>query len=262
MIRRVAIIGAGRLAWSLIPNLQKAGIEVSQLISRDVHKLKTYQDAYSLSSVSTRFSDIKHDIDLLLLTVNDGAISSVAKHLATHSLPRDLIVAHTSGSIGLDQLSPLQTHTGVFYPLQIFTPHSITKLDHTPFFIEGKGDVGEHLTALATKLSSKVFAMTSKERLKLHMGAVMACNFSNLLYKIAQDQLPSHLALDLSVYEPLLRMTLEKALEEGPENTQTGPAVRGDVDTIKAHMRLLETRPEWLEMYRQLSSLINPDLPL
>jgi predicted short-subunit dehydrogenase-like oxidoreductase (DUF2520 family) len=54
--------------------------------------------------------------------------------------------------------------------------------------------------------------------------------------------------------------TLAKALQDSPARMQTGPALRGDVDTIRRHLRLLADQPEWQELYKQLSVNINEGL--
>ena len=52
----------------------------------------------------------------------------------------------------------------------------------------------------------------------------------------------------------------QRALQDSPARMQTGPAMRGDVDTVRRHLNLLEKHPEWQEIYRELSENINPDL--
>ncbi|MEO0900104.1 MAG: DUF2520 domain-containing protein [Bacteroidota bacterium] len=264
MIQRIAMIGAGRLAWSLIPTFQQVGIEVFQLISRDSAHLNRYQKAYQIPHTSMKVEDLVSEVDLVLLSVSDGAIQQVANQLSPviARFKHAPIVAHSSGSIPLAHLQEASPKTGIFYPLQIFTPHAISDLSDAPFFIEGKAESLTDLQKLASKISPKVYEMSSEERLRLHMGAVIACNFSNYLYKIAQDQLPNHLPLQLNVYEPLLRMTLEKALQEGPEHTQTGPAIRADLGTLQAHLKLLEEDKGVQDMYRMMTKMINPRMDL
>jgi predicted short-subunit dehydrogenase-like oxidoreductase (DUF2520 family) len=54
--------------------------------------------------------------------------------------------------------------------------------------------------------------------------------------------------------------TLAKALQDSPARMQTGPALRGDADTLRRHLRLLAEHPEWQELYKQLSTNINGGL--
>ena len=55
--------------------------------------------------------------------------------------------------------------------------------------------------------------------------------------------------------------------EAGPEGSQSGPAVRGDEETMKKHLELLKGHPEWEKLYtfvsrdieRSRKSTIDPD---
>ena len=53
--------------------------------------------------------------------------------------------------------------------------------------------------------------------------------------------------------------TLAKALQNSPVLMQTGPAMRGDSDTIKRHMELLGSHPEWQDLYQKISASIQTD---
>ncbi|MEL6132345.1 MAG: DUF2520 domain-containing protein [Bacteroidota bacterium] len=254
---RIAIIGAGRLAWNLIPSLQQAGNEVFQLISRDQTRLDTFQTNFQIPHVHTDLRALDATADIVFLTVSDKAIESVAADLALHKIQGPLFV-HTSGSVPMIALQPLGNTIGVFYPLQIFTFDRQVAFRQVPIFVEANGEQKETLKTLGAQLSEQTFEMDSEARLRLHMGAVIACNFPNFLWKIAQAQLPENVGL--SVYEGLVRETVDKAFAFGPENTQTGPAVRGDLPTLKKHLELLAQTDDLFALYRQLSILINPPL--
>lgn len=260
MIQKVAVIGAGRLAWSLIPNLQQAGIEVSQLISPKQESLERYQATYQIPHTSTHLRDLSPGVDLVFLAVRDEAIQEVAHELGV--LDGQRIFVHSSGSVDLKELGPLGARIGVFYPLQIFTQDKITPFSQTPIFVEGEGEVKERLMALAKKLSPRTYFLSSTERMRMHLGAVMACNFTNYLYTLAQDQLPKGGDLDLSVYDPLIRNTVEKALELGPQHTQTGPAIRGDRGVLQKHLDILKDTDDVHHLYQLISQMINPELDL
>jgi hypothetical protein len=54
----------------------------------------------------------------------------------------------------------------------------------------------------------------------------------------------------------LINETILKAIETGPENSQTGPAFRFDEGTIKRHIDLLSFSPELQAVYREVSRSI------
>ena len=60
------------------------------------------------------------------------------------------------------------------------------------------------------------------------------------------------------IFFPLLRETMAKAMDIGPERSQTGPAVRNDQNTIERHMDLLSFSPELKKIYSEITmSIIN-----
>ena len=54
--------------------------------------------------------------------------------------------------------------------------------------------------------------------------------------------------------KPLLEETLRKACSNGPERSQTGPAVRGDREIIASHEAMLDG--ERLDIYETVSNAI------
>ncbi len=248
---RIALIGAGRLAWSLIPNLQQKGMEVCQLISQNPEKTELFGFTYGIKNTSNSLSDLLTDIDVAILTVNDAAIESVA-----NQLPDFLTVLHTSGSISADILR--KENSGVLYPLQIFTFDNVVDFRDTPIFYEGRGKGLAIAKTLAETLSQHSIFADSNQRLSIHLGAVFACNFSNILYQIAAKLLPE--GSSFQVYQPLIEEQIRKAFRYQPQNSQTGPAVRKDLPTLKKHLEILENHPHWQEIYRILSNEINPEL--
>lgn len=59
------------------------------------------------------------------------------------------------------------------------------------------------------------------------------------MYAVGTEWLESN-GLPPHLLHPLIRETADKAIEMGPTKAQTGPAVRGDIPTIKKHQRMLK----------------------
>lgn len=251
----IAIIGLGNLAHSLIPALQNTGSEVIQLISRKQEKLDYYQKEYGISRGTKKLEELDEKADLVFLCLPDGVIEVVANTLADKGLSHPVFV-HCSGSMDIQVLSALGERTAVFYPMQIFTKDRLNAFDSLPLFLEGSEAVYPILEKLAKKMSSRVFQMSSTDRLRLHMGAVMACNFSNYLYRMAEEVMPQKAGMDFSIYEALIREHIDKVFNFGPQNTQTGPAIRKDQATIDKHLNLLEEREDYRNLYAEMSRMI------
>lgn len=69
-------------------------------------------------------------------------------------------------------------------------------------------------------------------------------------------ELALNAGFNFTILEPLIKETIAKALERGPEVSQTGPAVRNDHITIKNHLELLSYSPELQQIYNEISSAI------
>jgi hypothetical protein len=58
------------------------------------------------------------------------------------------------------------------------------------------------------------------------------------------------------ILAPLINETILKALDSGPENSQTGPALRNDHNTIQKHIELLSFSPELQKIYKEITQSI------
>jgi predicted short-subunit dehydrogenase-like oxidoreductase (DUF2520 family) len=91
----------------------------------------------------------------------------------------------------------------------------------------------------------------------VHLAAVFICNFTNHMLtggKLVADKAN----IPFEIFYPLLRETISKAIELGPEKSQTGPALRNDLNTIEKHMELLSFSPELKKIYKEITmSIIN-----
>ncbi|TAE45814.1 MAG: DUF2520 domain-containing protein [Bacteroidetes bacterium] len=250
---RVAVLGAGRLAWSLIPNLLRAGAELRQLISRDEMRLREYAAQYAIPFTATQPEAILPEINLIFLTVSDSALGDMALRLKAHATP-GCVCLHSSGSAPLSALAPFGGDAGVCYPLQMFTRDAVGDFLEIPLFVEGSEAFLHTWKPLFHALSGQVHAMNSEERLRLHMGAVMSNNFTNLLYRLAAENLPQSPGFE--VYEALVREHIRKVFAYQPGNTQTGPAVRGDLSVIRKHLELLSGQPDVQQLYELMSDMI------
>lgn len=250
---RIALIGSGNVATQLGRALKAAGEEIIQVWSRSMEHASALATELEVPAVSS-YSAITPKADLYIISVNDDAISSVASQLPV----RDKILVHTSGSTGMEILKGCSPQIGVLYPLQTFTKTKTVDFTRVPLAIEGNDPaVLEVLGTLGSKISQNVIPMDSAQRRALHVAAVFACNFTNHLYALASGLMQKN-GLDFGLLRPLIRETADKVQTFLPLEVQTGPAVRGDQQTINKHLALLQDSPELQELYRRLSqSIVN-----
>ena len=74
----------------------------------------------------------------------------------------------------------------------------------------------------------------------MHLAAVVVNNFTNHLYVEAEKFCKSkNLGFDMLI--PLIEETTRKLSSLDPRNSQTGPASRGDLQTIERHKSIAMT---------------------
>lgn len=256
---KIVIAGAGRIAWHLGKRLKAKGLSVAQVLSR------TAAHAESLAqTLQTRWTDdwseVLPDADWLLLAVRDDAIADVAASLAPY-LP-DTLVTHTSGGTPGTVLKPYFNRFGVFYPLQSFSFERSPVWSKIPFCVDAQQEEDVlFLKRIAKTIGNLVYRVNDEQRATLHVAAVFANNFANHCFAIAEKLLAGK-DLPFELLHPLMEETLAKVLQESPARMQTGPAIRGDAETIRRHLDLLNDHARWKELYEKLSASINPDMEI
>ncbi len=257
---RVGIFGTGRVASALAPGLVAAGHQLAFIASRGlVGAPATALAGYPLLVLGP--TQPLPPADLYLLAVPDAA---VARLLATLPWPAGALVAHLAGALPLAVFEGApQVQGGVFYPLQTFSAGRAIDWPAVPLFVEAVAPAAEAtLLALARSLSQRVAVLDSAQRLRLHLGAVFASNFTNHVLGVAHALL-AEAGLDFALLAPLVRETVDKALaaQPTPFAVQTGPAARRDTPTLAAHTAALAAHPAWQALYTQLTQSIQAATP-
>jgi predicted short-subunit dehydrogenase-like oxidoreductase (DUF2520 family) len=250
----VTFIGAGNLAWHLAPALDNTDFAVREVYSANPKNAEALvEKLYEAKTVvSLDFSLSKSRI--FIICVADDSIEEITQQLI---LPDNAIVTHTSGSQPLSILGFLGTlNIGVFYPLQTFTKTKRVDFKEVPIFIESDNYHTEKtLMSMAKVLSKKVLKVGSSERKAIHVSAVFASNFTNHMLTLAESIMKDN-KLDFDLLKPLIVETVNKALAIGPQEAQTGPAKRGDLQILDNHMQFLSTDERVAEIYKVISQHI------
>ena len=162
----------------------------------------------------------------------------------------------TSGTVSCQCLREYADRFGVIYPLQTFTKSQDMRTLEVPLCLESDfvGDNKDLMWNLARELSPSCYEVSEAQRARMHVAAVFACNFSNTMYQIAYKLLEEK-GLPFEILLPLLRQTVEKVSTMTPAEAQTGPAVRRDVNVMRAQLAELEDE-RLRELYRMVSDMI------
>ncbi|TAI48631.1 Rossmann-like and DUF2520 domain-containing protein [Flagellimonas allohymeniacidonis] len=242
----VVLIGTGNVAHHLFRAFQTTDVvEIVQVFGRDEGSLNSFLGEVEIAS---DFDAIK-DADVYLLAVSDKAIGTISEKLKY----KTGLVAHTSGATDMNLI--LSQNRGVFYPLQTFSKDRNVDFVGIPICVEAENREGvEILEKLGQAISNQVFEIDSHQRKKLHLAAVFVNNFTNHLYQIGAEICKEE-GLPFDILKPLVLETAQKVMDLSPLEAQTGPAKRGDNESIKAHLELLKDKNQ-TELYALLSKAI------
>lgn len=252
--KRFAFIGAGALGSHLTVALKKTGQQVVQIISRSAREGQAL--ANEVDAIYSKCpEDIIDSVTHIILTLPDQAINEVLPRLPK----RKSVIIHTSGSFPMSDLGMNGPDFGVLYPLQTFSKDFVPTWEKIPFFLEASSkEIESDLLELVGELGASGILLNSERRKKLHLAAVFASNFTNYMQGRAQ-KLINEIGLSDDLIRPLVVETIRKAYDLGAKDAQTGPARRGDHDTIKKHLDLLSCCAMDKDIYRILSNSISDE---
>ncbi len=248
---KIVLIGAGNVATHFGLALKKAGHEILQVFS------KSESSAHELSrKIKSKYTSdakaISASADLYIVSISDHAIKGMLKSLTVNSK----IIIHTSGSVAMSVFGKRFKDHGVIYPLQTFSKERSLKFNEVPLLIEGNNaKTLSVISSLADSVSPFVFEMSSANRRTVHLAAVIANNFSNHLFVLAERVLKKK-NIPFPLLGPLLHETVIKAIKLTPHDAQTGPAKRGDSKIIEEHLGMLKKDPSLQKIYKLMSESI------
>lgn len=222
---RLRVVGGGRAGRSLAGALGNAGWDVVGILGRG--------DALAGAAAGT---------DLLVIATPDDVIGEVASQVTDQP---DAVVAHLSGSLGLDVLWG-HTRVGAIHPL-VSLPEprrGAVRLASGAWFALA----GDPLVQRVVEdLHGRWFPVADEDRAAYHAAAVVASN--HLVALLGQvERIAEPIGVPMEAYLDLARATLENVGSMGAAAALTGPAARGDWGTMSKHLDALDPseRPAYL----------------
>jgi predicted short-subunit dehydrogenase-like oxidoreductase (DUF2520 family) len=252
---RVGVVGAGRVGAVVAAALQAAGHEITAVAGESAASRTRIETLLPTVHVD-KPTAVARSCDLLLLTVPDDMLANVVTMLsASGAIRRDQYVVHTSGKHGLAVLAPaaaLGAHVLAMHPAMTFTGTDVD-LDRLPgcvFGVTAEPATRALAETLVADLGGRMVTVEEDRRTLYHAGLAHGANHLVTLVAQAMDLLRASGAEDpAGTLRPLLTAALDNALSYG-DAALTGPIVRGDVETVRAHLAdIATTSPVTLESY-------------
>ncbi len=244
---RLGIVGRGRAARSLVPELEALGHEVVWWWSRG--------EPGGLDALGP--------VDVILLAVSDDAVSIAARGLAERACAVKEVWLHLSGSRPASdaRVTPSRPRAvGCLHPLQSLpgTPLPPEHLEGVVAALDGDPEAIAIAREIAGSLGMLPAPIDSRHKALYHAGAVSAAGHVVALLDEAITMLilagfPRDRAR--AALLPLTRGALENlARLEDEAAAITGPISRGDAGTVRRHLEALEkAAPDQAASYRLLA---------
>ncbi|MFY9909566.1 MAG: DUF2520 domain-containing protein [Candidatus Sulfotelmatobacter sp.] len=266
---RVAIVGAGNLANALAAALRVANYAIDEIVSRanaaSIKRTRTLAREVRASAATIYRAQLRAEI--VWFCVPDREIASAAESLSEAADWKGKVALHSSGALTSDALEILRKRGAAIasvHPLMTFVRGSRPSLKAVPFALEGDARAVRVARALILNLRGEPFTVQKRSKEAYHAwGMFISPLFIALL--AAAERLAG--AAGIRRHEarermlPILRQTLANYERMGAPQSFSGPIARGDIDTVKRHLKELDRFPAAREVYVALARVALRELP-
>ena len=254
----IAIVGTGAVGSALGLALSEH-YPIRAILSRHIdraHRLaSTVGATYAISIVDP----LPIDVRIVFLCVPDDAITQTAAKLAESTDWQGIIAAHTSGAKAASALQPLAEKGASimsFHPVQTFVKDVKASFSDIYIGLEGDAEAVEAGIQISEQLGAKHVVIDTENKPVYHLAASIASNYLVTLMSNACDALES-IGLKrteaVALLKPLVMQTCTNVTSSLPEQALSGPAARGDQQTLDMHIKAIQAHlPQMEDFYRTL----------
>jgi predicted short-subunit dehydrogenase-like oxidoreductase (DUF2520 family) len=264
----IGIVGTGNLGSALGLALHHAGYKITEVVSRKSKGAQSRAGALA-GKVKARRRTFGEQLsaDLLWFCVPDREIAGRATAIAQTSSWSGKIAFHSSGALASEELAALRrgrASVASVHPLMTFVRSVSPSLTGVPFALEGDAAAVRVARTIVRSLEGKAFLIAKRYKPAYHAwGAFASPLFIALL--VTAEKVAGAAGLSRAsarrMMLPILRQTLSNYAAHGPSAAFSGPIVRGDVDTINKHLKILSSVPEAKNVYVALVRSALRELP-
>lgn len=232
-------------------SLKKAGHTLCQIYAGASHRAQPLANLLAAENIQ-QLDLLDTTIDVLVIATPDDVILHYAETLP--EMP--CAVIHTAGSLPaavLKRLNPKHASVWCIYSIR---GENLPQHRNIPVVIESENPEAVQLANwLAQSFSDQIYPMQAAQKPLIHLGAVLANNFTNHLFAICEEIL-GDAKIPRELLFPILEETVQNIKRHPAYELQTGPAIRGDAKTQERHLNLLKNDPDYVKIYETLSASI------
>jgi predicted short-subunit dehydrogenase-like oxidoreductase (DUF2520 family) len=266
---RIAIVGAGNLGAALAVSLHRAGYEIEACISRQRRTSLTKARQLAAEVGAQAVAGIPKNIqaDVLWFCVPDSEIARTAESFLESTNWKGRVALHSSGALTSDELAPLREKGAVVasvHPLMTFVRGSRPSLAGVPFAIEGDAPAVRAARCIIKDLGGHAYPIRKTGKAAYHAWGMFASPLFTALL-VTAEQVAGTAGMNRKSARqrmiPILLQTLANYASFDAADAFSGPIIRGDVETVKRHLRVLRRVPEARAVYVALARAALRHLP-
>ncbi len=244
---KIGFIGAGKVGTSLGKLLSENGASISGYFSKSIASATESAD-FTNSAVFETLEAIVKISDALVLTVPDAAIAGVYQQLCEFSLENKILI-HCSGALAASEVfADASAHGAKGISIHPLFPVSSKfscwqELKDGFFCLEGEETAVAYFESLLREMGAKTKLISSEDKVRYHAACVFS---SNLMCGLIRQGLELMVGCGftedeaLTALSPLINSNIAHVLNVGPAQALTGPIARGDSETVRKHLAVLE----------------------
>jgi predicted short-subunit dehydrogenase-like oxidoreductase (DUF2520 family) len=264
----IAIVGAGSLASALAPALKKAGYKIAAIIVRNsaASLRRGKRLAASVAAECVAGTQAEIGAQVVWFCVPDREIVAAAQSLAQANW-KGKVALHASGALSSNELAALRQRgasVASAHPLMTFVLGSRPSLVGVPFAIEGDAAAVRAVCSLVRALKAEPWTIRAADKAAYHAWGTFASPLLIALLATTERVAKAAGVNQKTAREnmlPMLAQTLANYATLGAPEAFSGPLVRGDVETVRGHLRTLRRVPKARAVYLALARAATEYLP-
>lgn len=202
--------------------------------------------------------------DLIWFCVPDAEIARAARSLQGKMAAgkvewKGRVALHSSGALSSDELGVLRgcgASVASVHPLMTFVRSSRPSLAGVPFALEGDARAVRVMRRVVEDVGGQAYPIRKEAKAAYHAWGTFASPLLTALLATT-EQVAVLAGVNRKAAKrrmiPILLQTLSNYAAFDAECAFSGPIVRGDVDTVKRHLKVLRGTPAAREVYSALA---------